>query len=142
MVILELQLRKLNALLDEVWERNLFYTHKWCQAGVTLHQLDSLDQLARLPLITREELLADQAARPPWGTNLTYPPADYKRIHRSAEAPPTALYWTDTARSWRWMMDCCQRLFRWAGVNPTDRLFFVLPFQSAPGPWIDRKSVV
>lgn len=135
MVILELQLQKLNALLGEVWERNLFYTHKWCQAGVAQYQLESLDQLTRLPLTTRDELLADQSMRPPWGTNLTYPPAEFKRIHRSAEPPPSALYWADTPRSWRWVMDCCQRLFRWVGVTPDDRLFFVMPCQFTSGAW-------
>jgi phenylacetate-CoA ligase len=129
----QIQLEKLNRLLNEVWERNAFYTHKWCGAGVPHHHLDSLDQLAEFPLLTRDELLADQHARPPFGTNLTYPMASYKRVHRSSGTTGTPIFWPDTFASWRWLMQCSQQLFVISGIKSDDRILFISNFGASSG---------
>ena len=130
------QLTKLNRLLNEVWERNPFYTHKWCQAGVTLHQIATPEDLASFPLTTRAEFVADQSANPPLGTNLTYPLADFKRIHRSSGTTRDPVFWVDTSQSWQWVMECSQALFLTSGIKPSDRLFFAMPFGASSGPRI------
>jgi len=131
-----LQLEKLNFLLSEIWERDPFYTHKWCQAGVTAHQLASLEDLALFPLTTRSELLEDQSGSPPLGSNLTCPFYDLKRIHRSSGTTHAPLFWADTPQSWAWLMRCSRALYLMAGIEAGDRIFFTLPFGSSSGPWI------
>jgi len=131
-----IQLQRINFILNEVWERNLFYTQKWCDAGVHLHQLSSLEGLAELPLTTRQEFLADQATRPPLGTNLTYPLENFTRIHRSSGTSRAPIFWADTAESWTWVIKCSQELFSIAGISAHDRIFFALPFAANSGPWI------
>jgi len=132
----QIQLDKFNELLAAVWERNPFYTHKWCQAGVAIHQAWSLENLKEFPLTTRSELLADQAATPPLGSNLTSPYSALKRIHRSSGSTRAPLFWGDTSQSWNWVMRCSQALYRMAGIDSGDRLFFALPFGASSGPWI------
>ena len=131
-----LQLRKLNHLLNEVWERNPFYTGKWCRAGVGLHQLSSLDELAAFPFTTRAELVADQDSKPPLGSNLTRPLACYRRFHGSSGTTRAPMLWADTPQSWGWVMHCSVSLFLIAGVKPGDRIVFALPFGPSSGPWI------
>lgn len=131
-----IQLRRLNRLLQEVWERNPFYTHKWRRAGVKRHALESLEQLAAFPFTTRAELVADQKARPPLGTNLTGPAKDFERIHSSSGTTRAPILWADTGPSWEWVIHCSRDLFRLAGVSPADRLFFAMPFRRSSGPWI------
>jgi phenylacetate-CoA ligase len=131
-----LQLRKFNHLLNEVWERNPFYTHKWCQAGVHLHQLGSLDELVEFPFTTRTELVADQDSRPPLGTNLTGPLAACRRFHNSSGTTRAPVFWADTLQSWGWIMHCSVALFLIAGVKPGDRIVFALPFAASSGPAI------
>ncbi len=130
------QLVKLNHLLNEVWERNPFYTQKWKQAGVTPQPLGSVKGLARFPLATREELVADQLAHPPLGTNLTYPFSAYKRFHRSSGTTRAPVFWADDEPSWQWVLHCSRALCLLAGVEPGDRLFFAMRFGPSSGPWI------
>jgi len=132
----QLQLDKLNRLLGEVWEHNPFYTHKWSQAGVTFRRLSVLDDLAAFPLTTRDELVADQSAAPPLGTNLTHPLGTYKRFHRSSGTTHAPIYWADTALSWHWVMHCSQMLYLISGIEPGQRIFFAMTLGASSGPWI------
>ena len=52
-----LQVQKLQAMMGEMWGKNQFYTHKWKAAGVEPGDIRSLDDLARLPLTTKSELM-------------------------------------------------------------------------------------
>ncbi len=68
-----LQLEKLQAMMAELWNKNMFYTDKWKAAGVQPSDITSLADLSRLPLTMKGELMDDQAAHGPFVTNLTYP---------------------------------------------------------------------
>ena len=98
--------------------------------------LGSLAGLAPFPFTTRDELIADQIAIPPLGTNFTSRPAELKRFHRSSGTTRAPLLWADSAESWQWAMQCSQRLWQLAGVEPSDRVLFLMPFGASSGPWI------
>ncbi len=120
----EWQGQRLAALLREILPANPFYARK-C-AG-----LDGSTELQRLPFTTKAELLADQAAQPPYGTNLTYPLERYCRLNQSSGTTTgQPLRWLDTPPSWDWLLDCWETIFRIIGVRPGDRLFF--PFSFGP----------
>ncbi len=131
-----IQFEKFNRLLTEVWERNSFYTHKWCAAGVQHHRIRTLDQLADFPFTTRDELIADQSAKPPLGTNLTYPWPLYKRVHKSSGTSHAPIFWGDTMASWRWITFCSQQLLAVSGVTVNDRILFILNPGVSSGPSI------
>ena len=81
----EHQLKRLHALLRAALATNALYRGKLHAAGITCAEdVASLNDLARLPFTTRAELSADQLAHPPYGTNLTYPPECYTRIHQTS----------------------------------------------------------
>ena len=130
------QLAALNQLLDAVWTGNLFYCRKWRSAGVTVAPLESLSDLATLPFTTRTELIADQSAAPPLGTNLTCKPSALIRFHRSSGTTREPILWADSAESWRWVMHGSESLWRLADVRSSDRVLFLMPFGASSGPWI------
>ena len=130
------RLARLNRLIDQLWERNQFYARKWRLAGVNGCALAALEELSRFPFTTRDELLADQAATPPFGTNLTCAPDEVKRIHRSSGTTRAPIFWADTAESWAWVRSASEKLLVLAGVLPSDRLLFIMPFEGFSGPWI------
>jgi phenylacetate-CoA ligase len=130
------QLARLNQLLAQVSELNPFYSRKWRLAGVSSAALKSLDELGKFPLTTRAELLADQLAVPPLGTNLACAPRDVKRIHRSSGTTRAPILWADTKESWESVRSGSEKLFRLADVTPSDRLLFIMPFEDFSGPWI------
>ena len=101
-----LQGERLAALLREVLPGNRFYARKFAAAGLDPASVRSAADLARLPFTTKAELLADQAAHPPYGTALTYPLERYRRLLQTSGTSGRPLRWLDTPESWAWMLDC------------------------------------
>ncbi|HET7091646.1 MAG TPA: AMP-binding protein [Anaerolineae bacterium] len=133
-----LQLEKLQAMLAELWGRNGFYTDKLKKAGVGPDEVRTLANLSRLPLTTKHELTADQAAHPPFGTNLTYPPEAYIRYHQTSGTTGAPLRVLDTEESWDWWGRCWGYVLSGAGLTAADRLFSAFAF----GPFIGFWSAV
>src|SRR2546430_3653980 len=91
--------------------------------------------LGDLPFTTKIELSEDQAARPPFGTNLTYPLERYVRLHQTSGTTGRPLRLLDTAKSWEWWRECWQPIYRAAGVTARDRIFFAFSFGPFVGFW-------
>ena len=95
----ELQVAKLRAMSHELWRRNRFYTRKWQEAGIEPGDIKTLDDLRHLPLTRKSELMDDQAAEAPFGTNLTYPLDAYVRMHQTSGTTGVPLTVFDTDAS-------------------------------------------
>ena len=130
-----LQFGKLQAMCRELWDRNCFYTSKWKTAGVSPDDLRSLDDLPRLPFTKKGELMEDQAANGPFGTNLTYPLNHYVRMHQTSGTTGVPLKVLDTHESWDWWGRCWGHVLAGAGVTSQDRLFMAFAFGPFIGFW-------
>ena len=122
------QRRKLLELLREIRASNAFYRTKF----VGLPPDPPLDAI---PLTTRSELEIDQAANPPYGTNLTLPLERYTRYCQTSGTNGRPMRWLDTNESWNWITDCWQTIFEAAGVIAQDRLLFAFSFGPFLGFW-------
>ena len=130
------QLQKLNRLLAALTSDNRFYAEKLQRAGLA-RGVASLDEFfQRMPLTTKLELVADQLAHPPYGTNLTFPPDRYTRFTQTSGTSGTPLRWLDTPESWSWMVDCWVDVLRAAGVQPGERVYFAFSFGPFLGFWL------
>jgi phenylacetate-CoA ligase len=125
-----MQLAKLRAGLPVVLAKNEFWRKR-------LHDVRGWDDFEGLPLTTKSELVADQAAAPPFGTNLTYPIDRYVRMHQtSGSSGGRPLHWLDTAESWEWRVRIwSDHVYRAAGVTGADRVFFAFSFGPFLGFW-------
>jgi phenylacetate-CoA ligase len=130
-----LQLKKLQAMLAEIYGRNRFYTRKFAQVDFFLGDLKSLDDLKHLPLTTKTELSEDQVAEDFTGTNLTYPISAYTRYHQTSGTTGQPLRVFDTVESWDWWGRCWGHVFAGAGVTAHDRIFFAFSFGPFIGFW-------
>jgi phenylacetate-CoA ligase len=130
-----LQQERLAALLRAVLPRNRFYARKLAAAGLSAEDLSGPADLARLPFTTKDELLADQEAHPPYGDILTYPLECYARFHQTSGTSGRPLRWLDTPESWAWAVGCWGALYRIAGIGPADRLCFAFSFGPFLGFW-------
>jgi phenylacetate-CoA ligase len=128
--IRDLQLEKLRAGLPEVLKNNPFWRSR-------LHDVGRWDDFERLPLTTKGELVEDQAAHPPFGTNLTYSLERYVRLHQtSGSSGAEPLRWLDTAESWSWVLYLWSaHVYRAAGVTSYDRILFAFSFGPFLGFW-------
>src|SRR5262249_37894170 len=93
------------------------------------------DFKARVPFTVKQELVADQAACPPFGTNLTYPLDQYTRFSQTSGTSGAPLRWLDTTATWSWMVDNWVDVFRVSGVGSQDRVFFAFSFGPFLGFW-------
>src|ERR1043166_6548394 len=76
-----LQARRLREQVAHAARHSPFYRKRLKAARIDLSRIRTLDDLARLPFTTKDELKEDQAAHPPWGTVLAVPFADVVRVH-------------------------------------------------------------
>jgi phenylacetate-CoA ligase len=102
-----------------------------------LTDVRSWDDFERLPFTTKAELMDDQLANPPYGTNLTYPLDRYTRLHQtSGTSGSRPLRWLDTAESWDWWERIwADHVYRAAGVGPRERVFMAFSFGPFIGFW-------
>jgi phenylacetate-CoA ligase len=130
------QLERVRALVRAVLGVNPFWTAKWRAAGLaSADDLRGWDDLRRLPLTAKSELVADQAEHPLFGTNLTYPIERYVRVHQTSGTRGVPLRWLDTQASWEWWARCWGFVLTGAGVRPGDRAFFPFSFGLFVGFW-------
>ena len=120
------QWEQLSAHLPELRQSNPFYRAKLPERA---------NALGELPFTTKAELSEDQAAHPPFGTNLTYPLERYVRLHQTSGTTGQPLRLIDTAESWEWWRECWQPIYRAAGVTARDRIFFAFSFGPFVGFW-------
>lgn len=89
-----------------------------------------------VPLTTKAELVADQLATPPYGTNLTFPLDRYTRCHQTSGTTGTPLRWLDTPASWDQLTAAWVEVLRTAGVGAGDRVLFAFSFGPFIGFWL------
>ncbi len=126
----------LRSLIAEVVATNVFYGRKFAAVGCSALPTSIADFTARFPFTTKAELVADQAAHPPYGTGLTYPLARYTRCHQTSGTSGAPLRWLDTPESWEAMKDDWCEVFRAAGVTAVDPVFFAFSFGPFLGFWL------
>lgn len=134
------QLERLRTLVAELFPANQFYARKLQSVGVTFDIASLADFSRRFPFTSKPELVADQLAQPPFGTNLTYPLARYTRFHQTSGTSGGPLRWLDTPESWDEMIAAWTEIFHAAGVSADDRVMFAFSFGPFIGFWLAFES--
>lgn len=129
------QSHRLLDLLEQIVPANPFWTRKFATAGVNVADIRGLEDLSRLPVTTKAEIVSDHAAHPPYGSNLTFSVGCYSRLHQTSGTTGAPLRCLDTLASWDWFMDCWAQIYRLIGLTPEDRCFFPFSFGPFIGFW-------
>ena len=137
------QLPKLWRRLRDIAGAEGFYSAKYRAAGVDPLGVQTFDDFETLPFTTKAEIAVDQAANPPYGTNLLLPQREYSRVHQtSGTTTGRPLRWLDTPASWNWILDCWWLGFRECiGLTRDDRVFFPFSFGPFLGFWAAFEAV-
>ncbi len=130
------QMSRMRLLLKELLASNPFYGSVLRKAGCTDARLfHSLEDLRLLPFTSKSQLVKDQEANPPFGTNLTFPLSQYVHLHQTSGTMGKPLCWLDTRESWDWWARCWAAVYCAAGVTAADRIFFAFSFGPFIGFW-------
>jgi phenylacetate-CoA ligase len=104
-----LQADRLKASVRYAYEATRFWRRKLDERGVSPEAVRSLADLPRLPFCTKSELLADQAAHPPFGSYLAADPTRLVRFMATSGTTGQPLKRVFTAREWGYVLDRLQR---------------------------------
>jgi phenylacetate-CoA ligase len=131
-----LQVRKLRNLVQWADEQVPWQSKRLRDAGVTADQIDSIDDLRRIPLMTREEWMEGQLEHPPYGPILAAPAEAAIRYHMtSGTTGATPIRVLDSMKDWEWIAEMwCYGLWGF-GVRPTDTVFVAFGYSTFIGFW-------
>jgi len=120
--------------MGRVLHHNGFYTRKLLGDRHSL-SLATFGEFARLPFTTKHELVENQGKYPAYGTNLSYPQAEYVRLHQTSGTTGRPYKMLDTQESWDWWAECWSSVYSAAGVNRDDIVFLAFGFGPFIGFW-------
>jgi phenylacetate-CoA ligase len=126
---------KLCAQVQYAWERSAFYRRHWQVAGVSPATLRTLDDLARFPVVHKEDLRRAQAAAPPFGDYLCIEPTDVARIHGTSGTTGRPTVFGIGAEDWERIGEAHARILWGAGIRPADRVLVASFFSLYLGAW-------
>lgn len=131
-----LQLKKLQLLVERAWHTSPFHRRLYEKAGASPDRIRSLDDIQRLPFMTREEWMANQAEKPLFGDLITRPQHDAIRYHlTSGTSGRQPLRVLDSRKDWSWIADMWCYGFWGFGIRPADTVFFAFSYGSFIGFW-------
>jgi phenylacetate-CoA ligase len=79
-----LQLERLRRQIARCYDGSPFYREKFDRAGVAPRHLERLSDLARFPVVTKQELRDEQAHHPPFGRYVLAPRSAWRELHPSS----------------------------------------------------------
>ncbi|MBI3636707.1 MAG: AMP-binding protein, partial [Candidatus Rokubacteria bacterium] len=109
-----------------------FYRKKLDAARVGPEAVKTLEDLARLPFTTKDELKQDQAEHPLWGTLLAVPFEEVLRVHITSATTGRPLAFLDTEDDWFGFYHSYARSLYAFGVRKADMVMAAFSY----GPWI------
>ncbi|MHC5064167.1 MAG: phenylacetate--CoA ligase family protein [Planctomycetota bacterium] len=132
----ELQGIKLQRHVERAWHQSPFHRRLYETAGLTPDKIRGLDDLRRLPFMTRENWMACQAEQPMFGDMLTRDVDEAIRYHlTSGTSGRQPLRVLDSRKDWSWIAEMWCYGFWGFGIRPSDRVFFAFSYGSFIGFW-------
>ena len=126
---------RLREVMEYAWEQAPFYRRKWDEAGVHPSHITSLEAFEKVPVVTKAELRASQAAHPPFGDYLCIDPKDVHHIHGTSGTTGRPTTFGIGRGDWQATAEAHARVLWGMGVRPGDTLFVAAIFSLYLGSW-------
>jgi len=115
-------------------ERSPFYRRKWGDFDPRT-DLGSLEDFERLPVIEKDELRADQAEHPPFGSYTCIDPEEVVRVHGTSGTTGRPTAFGIGRDDWRAIANAHARIMWSMGIRPSDTVFIGSVFSLYMGSW-------
>jgi phenylacetate-CoA ligase len=102
-----------------------FYREKFDQAGIDPAEIDSFEDVRKVPTTAKVELRGAQQTEPfPYGEVLAADPTAVTEYHQTSGTTGEPVRQADSWRDWEWWGDCWATVLWAQGIRPDDRVFF------------------
>ncbi|MBV9365406.1 MAG: phenylacetate--CoA ligase family protein [Solirubrobacterales bacterium] len=131
-----LQLAKLRRQCEWAAARSPWYRRRFTSDAFDPGQLNSLDDLRRIPILTRDDWMTSQEAKPPYGEIPVLGGEEAIRVHTTSgttgRGPLRAL---DSRKDWAWIAEMwCYGIWG-CGIRPLDTAYIAFGYGSFIGFW-------
>jgi phenylacetate-CoA ligase len=131
-----LQLHKLRRMSEWAYARSPFHRAKFDAAGFHPEQLKTLDDLRRIPYMTREEWMESISSTPLFGNLAATDQTNAIRYHlTSGTSGRTPIRVLDGIKDWEWIAEMWCYGFWGFGGRPEDVVYFAFGYGSFVGFW-------
>jgi phenylacetate-CoA ligase len=131
-----LQLLKLQRLCTWAYEHSPFHRRHFESAGFHPDQIASLDDIRRIPFMTREEWMDSQVQQPLFGDLPATEQRNAVRYHlTSGTTGRTPIRVLDSTKDWDWISEMWCYGFWGFGIRPEDTVYFAFGYGSFIGFW-------
>lgn len=132
----QLQLYKLKKHAEWAYNTSPFHKRRFDEAGFRPEQIKSLDDIRRMPFMTREEWMASLEEKPIFGDMLSTDVNNAVRYHlTSGTTGRTPIRVLDSTKDWDWIAEMwCYGLWGF-GIRPEDIVYFAFGYGSFIGFW-------
>jgi len=92
-----LQLDRLGWQVNRCYESSEFYRERFDKIGLKPGDINSLDDVLKIPPVTKQELRDEQLSHPPFGRYIVAPKRDWRELHPSTGTTgvPVNTIWTE-----------------------------------------------
>ena len=136
--VVALQARQLRALIDRSWARVPFYHRRWEAAGIHPGAIRTVEDLRRLPIVTKEAFEVDLREHPPFGSYQGDFPVVRIQTSSGTTGEPKPI--AHTRADWERIAALWERRLRAQGVRAGDRVqiaftyaLFIVGFSATEG---------
>ncbi|OJU03738.1 MAG: phenylacetate--CoA ligase [Rhizobiales bacterium 65-79] len=129
-------LDRLKQVCAYAYDKAPFYRKKWDEAGFHPSHLKSLEDFeSRVPVVTKAELRASQAANPPFGDYLCVPESEIYHIHGTSGTTGRPTAFAIGRNDWRAISNAHARIMWGMGIRPGDIVCVAAIFSLYVGSW-------
>jgi phenylacetate-CoA ligase len=127
--------------VSRIYDRSPFYRRKLDEAGLRPEEIAQVEDLARVPFTTKEELRASQAESPPYGDFACADEIEIVRVHLSSGTTGKPIVMAYTEHDLATSADVGARAFWAAGVRPDDTVLHCLSYSFYTGGLSDHAAL-
>lgn len=129
-------LKRLQEVCTYAYASAPFYRRKWDEAGFHPSMFKSLEDFERrVPVVTKTEMRASQAANPPFGDYLCVPESEVYRIHGTSGTTGRPTAFAIGRNDWNSISNAHARIMWGMGLRPGDIICVAAIFSLYLGSW-------
>jgi phenylacetate-CoA ligase len=131
----EVVIEKINEQVRYAYEHSGFYREFYADVDVDPTDITSLEEFRQLPVLTSDDVRAEQAEHPPFGRFLCVDETDVKRIYGTSGTTGRPKVFGIGAGDWERIREWHARVLWGVGLRPDDRVIITSPFIQYIGSW-------